>query len=325
MSYVVRMTRRHAVLLGAVAVAAVAHVLAAPPLTGNPPSPSNVAPTMATAAQRTPPAGLGGRGRDQIGEPRGRGVDGRGVDGRGRGGRGSSEGIEDRSYRFTDTNESLPYALFVSSKVNRRRAAPLVIALHGAGVPPGIMLRFLRDAAQDDGYIVAAPMGYSLRGWYGAQGPTPPGADPPNLGELSEKDVMNVLALMRKEFVVDDSRIYLVGQSMGGGGAVHLAAKYPDLWAAVALSAPAIPPSYQPTVLERIAHLPVILVHGDADNAVPIERVRPWAAAMRALKMTHEFHEIAGGGHSDAIGTGAPRIFKFFNKHQRGGAATTAR
>src|SRR5207249_1405767 len=34
---------------------------------------------------------------------------------------------------------------------------------------------------------------------------------PANLGELSEKDVMNVLALVRKEFTIDDKRIYLIG------------------------------------------------------------------------------------------------------------------
>ena len=49
------------------------------------------------------------------------------------------------------------------------------------------------------------------------------GADvPANLGELSEKDVMNVLALVRKEYSIDDKRIYLIGHSMGGGGTWHL-------------------------------------------------------------------------------------------------------
>ena len=33
---------------------------------------------------------------------------------------------------------------------------------------------------------------------------------------LSEKDTMNVLEMVRKEFNVDDNRIYLMGHSMGG-------------------------------------------------------------------------------------------------------------
>ena len=43
---------------------------------------------------------------------------------------------------------------------------------------------------------------------------------------------MNVLALVRKEFNVDDQRIYLMGHSQGGGGARHLAEKYLDTWQA---------------------------------------------------------------------------------------------
>ncbi len=71
--------------------------------------------------------------------------------------------------------------------------------------------------------------------------------------ELSEKDVMNVLALVRKEFKVDDRRIYLMGHSMGGAGALHLAVKYPDIWAAVGVMAPA-------AYLTRTSHIPSICI-----------------------------------------------------------------
>src|SRR5262249_48765286 len=101
--------------------------------------------------------------------------------------------------------------------------------------------RGLTEQAEKYGYIVVAPMGYNSTGWYGALGPgvgfggkgfgkgKGKGGDlPKNLGELSEKDVMNVLGLVRKEFEVDEKRIYLIGHSMGGAGAYHLGAKYPD-------------------------------------------------------------------------------------------------
>ena len=45
---------------------------------------------------------------------------------------------------------------------------------------------------------------------------------PADIPELSELDVMNVLAIVRKDFNVDPSRIYLWGHSMGGGGAESL-------------------------------------------------------------------------------------------------------
>ena len=60
-----------------------------------------------------------------------------------------------------------------------------------------------------------------------------PNNDPPNLRELSEKDVMNVLELVRKEFNVDDRRTYLMGHSMGGAGTLYLGTKYASNWAAI--------------------------------------------------------------------------------------------
>jgi predicted peptidase len=39
--------------------------------------------------------------------------------------------------------------------------------------------------------------------------------DPNNLTQLSEKDVMDVLAMACKEFNVDERRTYLPGDSMG--------------------------------------------------------------------------------------------------------------
>src|SRR5205085_2116769 len=143
----------------------------------------------------------------------------------------------------------------------------------------------------------AAPMGYNSRGWYGVKGAKSPKSDPENLGELSEKDVMNVLALVRKEFNVDDKRIYLMGHSMGGGGTWHLALKYPELWAGLAPIAPAI--FRAPTELTKIKHIPVILIQGDEDKLVPVAGARRWAEQMKKLDMTYEYIEVAGGGHVD--------------------------
>ena len=50
---------------------------------------------------------------------------------------------------------------------------------------------------------------------------------------------MNVLAMVRKEFKVDDKRIYLMGHSMGGAGALFLGGKYANIFAAVGAEAPA--------------------------------------------------------------------------------------
>jgi predicted peptidase len=172
-------------------------------------------------------------------------------------------GVQTRYYRFEDTGEMLEYAVFVSSKAKNDTAKiPLVIALHGRGAQPNNIMGLVRDAAERAGFIVAAPMGYNTRGWYGLQDAGRVRQE----REYSEKDVMNVLSFMRAEFNIDDKRMYVMGTSMGGAGAMYLAAKHPHLWAAVGAGAPAIP--HGSVDYAAMRHLPVFLVLGDSDGAV---------------------------------------------------------
>lgn len=228
--------------------------------------------------------------------------------------------IEKKTYDFKEAGKEMEYALFVPSKYDKAKKSPLIIALHGLYSNPQQIIRYpgLTDLAEKHGYIVAAPMGYNPRGWYGARIMTKPNPDDPkNLSELSEKDVMNVLEIVRKDYSIDPDRIYLLGHSMGGGGTWHLALKYPDIWAALAPIAPAI---FRPaSSVEKIKHIPVILVQGAKDTLVKTERVRPWADEMKRLGMTHEYLEIPDGDHINVAFTSLPRIFEFFEKHKRKG------
>jgi hypothetical protein len=161
--------------------------------------------------------------------------------------------VQQRTYLFTDTGEQLPYAVFVSSKVSKDKKNPLIVALHGLGGDQNTMMRAnALQLAEEGGYIMVGPMGYNSGGWYGAparyngggrggrrgaNGAPPPGApqgqaaerpaapppaggtaitDPATLHEASEKDVMNVLDVIRKEFNVDENRTYLMGHAALG-------------------------------------------------------------------------------------------------------------
>ncbi len=46
---------------------------------------------------------------------------------------------QSRTYHFADTDEDMPYCVFVSSKVSVGKPAPLIISLHGLGAGPQIM------------------------------------------------------------------------------------------------------------------------------------------------------------------------------------------
>jgi pimeloyl-ACP methyl ester carboxylesterase len=238
--------------------------------------------------------------------------------------------------------------VFVSSKVRKDQKAPLIIALRGF---TGTTLTFVRgtavDLAESGGYILVGAIGYNNRAGFGVQaGPRPgagPGAssrgaappagaaapsaparpqppmvggtretDPAKVTEYSEKDVMNVLALVRKEFNVDDQRIYLMGHSQGGGGARHLAEKYPDTWAAVALLAPALF-NVQVTAESKITRVPMLLAVGDQDSL--ITSARSFSAQLKGLNVAHEYLEIPGLDHGTIIMGSMPNVFQFFPKH----------
>ena len=245
--------------------------------------------------------------------------------------------VQQRKYHFADTNEDLPYALFVSSKVTKGKKAPLIVALHGVFGDGNSLLRGSAiDLAEEGGYVLVGPMGYNPQGWYGSpvivmngapgkgkgpgagKGGSPPTPEPPNLAELSEKDVMNVLALVRKEFTIDDNRTYLMGHSMGGAGALFLGPKYVDQWAAVASMAPAAF-RMQPESLAPVKDkMPLFLAHGDADTVVPVDVGRRWAKTATDLKMKDfKYLELPGADHGTVITQSMPEIFKFFKEHSR--------
>jgi poly(3-hydroxybutyrate) depolymerase len=224
--------------------------------------------------------------------------------------------IQKRTYDFKEAGKEMEYALFVPSNYDKTKKTPLIIALHGLYGNPQNMMRYkgLTDLAEKYGYIVAAPMGYNSTGWYGNNPPNVK-PKPENLFELSEKDVMNVLDIVRKEFNTDPDRTFLMGHSMGGGGTFHIAMKNPDLFAALGPIAPAI---FHPVSdLEKIKSIPIILIQGDKDNLVRVERIRPWADKMKELKMTYVYDEVEGGDHMNVAITEMPKIFEFFNAHPK--------
>jgi len=270
--------------------------------------------------------------------------------GRGRGPQPVDPRVQIRMHHFAEMNEDIPYALFVSSKVRKDKKAPMIVTLHGIGGTHTTMMRpNAIDLAEAGGYILLAPMGYNPRGWYGAppprgrrgappapnqepnaaaappqgrRGALPPGLlndpnDPPNLRELSEKETLDVIDLVRKEFKVDDHRTYLMGHSMGGAGTLYLAIKYPQRWAAAAALAPAAF-TVDREGLGKIPKMPIMLVHGDMDTVVPVTVGRAWAEAMKSVPMkTYQYIEVPGGDHGTVIGSHQAEIFAFFAKHSR--------
>ena len=251
-----------------------------------------------------------------------------------------ADGVEIRTYRFEPTGEELPYSVFVSSKIEPGEKAPLIIALRGF---TGTTLTFVRgtavDLAEEGGYILVGAIGYNNRAGFGvpprvrppaapagpaaANAPAPARPMPPLVGgsaetdpakvtEYSEQDVMNVLAMVREEFDIDDDRIYLMGHSQGGGGARHLAEKYASIWAGVALLAPALF-DVEPTAESALLGVPVLITVGTLDTL--IDRAKDFSERLDALGATVEFKAFDGLDHGTIIMGSMPEVFDFFGRH----------
>lgn len=236
--------------------------------------------------------------------------------------RATAELIQTKSYVFTDIHASSEYKLYVSTKYRPGVAAPLIVALHGNGSNPDdiIHVRGLTQLADERGYLVVAPMGLNPYAGYGSRGPGRAAnrpEDPENAGALSELDVLNVIGAVQREFTVDANRIYLLGHSMGGAGALYLGAKYPERWAGMALFAPGTR-NAEPDVA-ALKTIPVIIFQGKEDTQVLPVNTRRLVALLKRSSVALEYHEMIAD-HMGIIGwmpQNIERTFDFFEKHGR--------
>ena len=151
---------------------------------------------------------------------------------------GKTGGFE-RHYLLDAADEIMPYRVYVPTayngtpRISPDRRAPrawrqrrLVHGFATAKTVPAL--------AEERGYIVVSPLGYRVDGFYGFNLPTTRRPADRRRVALSERDVMEVLKRVRADYKVDESRIYLMGHSMGAIGTWAIAAKYPTIWAALA-------------------------------------------------------------------------------------------
>jgi poly(3-hydroxybutyrate) depolymerase len=113
--------------------------------------------------------------------------------------------------------------------------------------------------------------------------------------------VVRIVMQAAKMYHVDPCRLYLMGHSMGGGGAWAQGAVLRDVWAGIAPISGwygANPPPKD----EWLANMPIYCLHGDADQSVPVQRSRLAAEAMKKVgNKQFIYRELAGVGHQDIL------------------------
>jgi predicted esterase len=223
-----------------------------------------------------------------------------------------------RHYLLSAANEIMPYHVYVPSNYKADTSVPLIIALHGLGATEDSFFdsygRKLPELAEADGYILITPLGYRVDGGYGwGIGTAPSDSNARRSSELSELDVMKVLAQVRTLYNIDAKRIYLMGHSLGAIGTWKIAAKFPDMWAAIGLFSG----QGTPSSAEQMKGIPQFIVHGDADPTVNVGGSRTMVAALKAFSAPVEYIEVPGGNHSNVVQPNLAAMVQFFNAHRK--------
>ena len=222
--------------------------------------------------------------------------------------------------------------------------APLVIVCHGRGGRDfdAITWNGLAVAANQRGWLLACP---DLR-----SDPAKQVLYTPSIG--IQRDVMNLIEMMKARYSIDASRIYIMGMSQGGLYAATIAAKYPDVFAALAdVKGPTSlaswygeVSSYWKGVLEaelggppassalfayqrrspvemamNLRNLPTIIIHGTTDTVVPYHHATDLKAALDGLVPPQlyaaQLYDYVGGHDDDHPVWTTTRILEEFSKY----------
>jgi pimeloyl-ACP methyl ester carboxylesterase/predicted MPP superfamily phosphohydrolase len=249
----------------------------------------------------------------------------------------------DKTFTSTWDGTTRTYWLDMPDDFDVSAPAPLVFFLHGYGgsrysYTDPAKYPALRRVFQNHTWIVAAPECRTVGGyqnWY---------------AEPSRQDITDILAQLRGSYTIDLNHVHVMGNSMGGGGAlkyamfnnevvaslvdIHGVANFTQFYndnsgyRASLVAAYGGTPSQVPTVYanesalgneQRFSHTPVMILHGAADAVVSVSQSRFLNQSLSARGYTVKYVEVAGVGHDAPalIGGREMEIFSWFRDHPR--------
>ena len=176
------------------------------------------------------------------------------------------------------------YNFWLYTPANVEKPKPVVIFLHGASLRGTDLNQVRRYGTIDaiergrkiDAYVIAPQV---PKGWW------------------KPEKIINILEWVKKHHNVDESRVYVLGMSLGGFGSIDLAAQYPDkIAAAMAFCGGGNQKSYK-----GLTKVPLWIIHGTADKDVEVKYSDAVVKGMKKFKDgTKRLHydRIEGMDHS---------------------------
>jgi dienelactone hydrolase len=252
---------------------------------------------------------------------------------RGQKGRIRPHGFVRLAYRDEVDDSAQFCRAYLPAGYDGARKWPLVLQLHGYNGPnpkyvrwwgadsrhPGIDTEYKKD----QGVIYLEPHGRGNTSYRG----------------IGDQDVMRTIAEAKRLFNVDENRIYLTGDSMGGWGTWNVATRHPDVFAAIApvfggsdyhaemteedLAKLSVWERFLQerrsswAMAEGLNNTPIFVHHGDADQAVNVEYSRWGVRLLQRWGYDVRYREYPGKIHEALGWTNPDQSIAWFLEHRR--------
>ena len=194
----------------------------------------------------------------------------------------------------SDHGLALDNVVEVPAEYDPARAWPLRVTLHGgvgrdAPGPNDPPARPLANRIQSAGEIVLHPRAWAPSQWW-------------NLSQV--ENITRLIARVKSNYNVDESRTYITGISDGGTGVYFFAMRHATPWSAC------MPLNGHPLVIANpetgadgqlyvgnLVNCPLHIVNGGKDPLYPAASVEPLVAMFRRAAVPHEFKVYPDAGH----------------------------
>lgn len=208
--------------------------------------------------------------------------------------------FEPREYA-AENGDVLKYRLLKPAEFDPEAKYPLVVFLHGAGERgedntaqlKHCLSEFCRPERREKfACYVLAPQCPKDQKWLDVDWRVKDPQYPDHISRPLEL-TMAVVDAMLADAAVDKQRVYFIGLSMGGFGTWDAMLRRPELIAA------AIPicGGGATAEVQKFKHIPIWCFHGDADQAVSVEKSREMVAALKAAGGSPRYTEYPGVQH----------------------------
>ncbi len=208
-----------------------------------------------------------------------------------------------------------PFITYVPASYDASRRTPLLVYLHGGVSREEIYEERLEYVAENPFIPVAAEYGWLVVFPYGQAGAT-------WWDEVGMDNVLSIVRRTKRDYNVDDERVWMTGFSDGASASYLFSMVLPDYFAAFAplnghMGVGSLDGKL-PLYAENMGTSPLYVVNTDIDALYPADKMKVMVDMARNAGGDIFYREYHGIGHDFTYAEAElPRIARFFMRHPR--------